>query len=93
MAFGPLDICDPTRTWQPHGPGVTATRSRSGTCVVPDPAIWGRWGGESIVFAAEVTVTESNAENLGVVGEYVFMPNCFTFTGRWGVYRPGFPES
>ena len=48
--------------------------------------------GESIVFAAEVTVTESNAENLGVVGEVVFMPNCFTFTGDGVFIDPVFPS-
>jgi hypothetical protein len=49
--------------------------------------------GESIVFAAEVTVTESNAENLGVVGEVVFMPNCFTFTGDGVFIDPVFPSA
>jgi hypothetical protein len=49
--------------------------------------------GESIVFAAEVTVIESNAENLGVVGEVVFMPNCFTFTGDGVFIDPVFPSA
>jgi hypothetical protein len=49
--------------------------------------------GESIVFAAEVTVTESNAEDLGVVGDVLWMPICYTLTADGVFIDPGFPNA